>query len=147
MLVEFKCSTVKKQERILKKVSDNRSTKQLPMLVWFSVEGSVRMCQLNLVGKRSMCTHMMAVEVSVNWLSCTTCPELQLSKQPQKDHCGEWIGKHSAAYFWKVHLRRGRCMSPCWRVSLCWRHFRYYSCTLTFHIVSKILFHSCWSSF
>jgi hypothetical protein len=29
-------------------------------------------------------------------------------------------------------------------VSLCWRHFRYYSSTLTFNIVSKILFHSYW---
>jgi len=75
-----------------------QSTKLLPMVVWFSVEGSVHVCQLNLVGRQSMSTRMMAVEVLVNWLSCTTCPELRLSKQLQKDHCGEWIGKHSAAY-------------------------------------------------
>jgi hypothetical protein len=66
MLVEFKCTAIKNQELVLKKVSDSRSTKLLPMLVWFSVEGSVRLYQLNPVVKQSMSTHMMAVEVLVN---------------------------------------------------------------------------------
>lgn len=91
-------------------------------------------CQMGHQSLRKF-TLMKTLAALENWLCCTTCLELPLSRQLVQEHCGPWIARLSVALCSRVHSANGRCMRSSLTVCQCSSHFRYYLFHFQFHII------------